>query len=77
MCTRSVEKNQVPFSMAIENGQLMRECFPKHSRRGTARIKCDKETDEDNKKRGLSMEKVKGGRKKEVPLAYHYLIKIQ
>ena len=24
------QKKQVPFSMAIGNGELMHECFPKH-----------------------------------------------
>ena len=35
-------KNKVPFSMAIgsyESAQLIRECFPKHSRMRTARMK--------------------------------------
>ena len=32
-------KNKVPFSMAIGNGELMQECFPKHLRMGTARMK--------------------------------------
>ena len=32
-------KKQVPFSMAIGNGELMHECFPKHLRMGTARMK--------------------------------------
>ena len=55
----------------------MHECFPKHSRMGTARMKEDNELDEDDKKRGVSMENVKRARKKEVPTAYHNLIKIQ
>ena len=55
----------------------MHECFPKHSRMGTARMKEDNETDEEGKKRGVNMEKVKRARKKEVPTAYHYLNKIQ
>ena len=63
--------------MAIGNGELMHECFLKHSRMITARIKEDNETDEDGKKRGVSMEKLKRARKKEVPTDYHYLIKIQ
>ena len=34
------ERNEeVPFSMAIGNGELMPECFPIHSRMGTARMK--------------------------------------
>ena len=32
-------KQKVPFSMAIGNGELMHECFPKHLRMGTARMK--------------------------------------
>ena len=32
-------REQVPFSMTIENGELMHECFPKHLRMGTARLK--------------------------------------
>ena len=32
-------KEEVPFSMAIGNGELMQECFPEHSRVGTARMK--------------------------------------
>ena len=30
-------REQVPFSMAIGNRELMHECFPKHPRMGTAR----------------------------------------
>ena len=44
---------------------------------GTARMIEDNDTNEDGKKRGVSMEKVKRARKKEVPTAYHYLNKIQ
>ena len=73
-CTK--EKKEVPFSMAIGNGELMHECFPKHSPMETARMKEDNDTDEDFKKRGESMEIVKRARKKEVPTAYRYLIKI-
>ena len=42
--------------MAIGNGELMHECFPEHSRMGTARMKYDKETNEEIKKTGVSME---------------------
>ena len=45
----------------------MHECFPKHSRMGTARTKHDKETDEGGKKRGVNMEKSKAGTKKKCP----------
>ena len=62
--------------MAIENGELVHACFTKHSRMGTARMKLDKET-EDGKKRGVSKERSKGGMKKKVPTAYHYLTKTQ
>ena len=57
--------------MSIGNGEFMQECFPKHSCMGTARMKYDNETDEEGKKRGVSMEKSKAGTKKEVPTAYH------
>ena len=53
--------------MAVGNGELMHECFPKHSFMGTARMKQDKETDEDGKKRGVNMEKSKAGKKKLSP----------
>ena len=69
-------KREVPISRAIGNGEIMQECFPKHSRMGTARMKEDNETDEDGQKRDVSIEKVKRARKKEVPTAYHYLTKI-
>ena len=58
--------------MAIGNGELIQECFPKHSRMGTARMKQD----EEGKKTGVSMERRKEGTT-EVPTAYHNLIKIQ
>ena len=50
--------------MAIGNGELVHECFPKHSRMGTARTKSDKETDEEGTKRGASIERSKAGTKK-------------
>ena len=53
--------------MALESGELMHECFLKHLRMGTARMKLDKETDEEGKKRGLSMERSKAGTKKRSP----------
>ena len=73
----SSRKNKVPFSMAIGNWELIHECFPKHSRMGTARMKYDKETDKDDKKRGVSVERSKAGKKKKIPTAYHILTKIQ
>ena len=53
--------------MAIGHGVLMHECFPKLSRMGTGRAKSDKETDEDGKKRGVSMERRKAGTNKRSP----------
>ena len=50
--------------MAIANGELMHECFPKHSRMGTAKTKSGKETDEEDKKRGVSNKEAKQARKK-------------
>ena len=46
----------------------MQECSPKHSRMGTARTKKDKETDEEGKKRGVSMERSKAGTNKRSPV---------
>ena len=53
--------------MAIGNEELVHECFPKHSRMGTARLKYDNGTDEDDKKGGVSMEKSKAGAKERSP----------
>ena len=50
--------------MAIGNGQLMHECFLKHLHMGIARIKYDKETDKNSKKRGVSVERSMAGKKK-------------
>ena len=49
--------------MAIGKQELVHECFLKHSRMGTARMKVDKETDEEGKQRGASMESSKAGTK--------------
>ena len=57
--------------MAIGNWELMNECFLKHLRMGTAT------TDEEGKKRGVSMERSKAGTKKVVLTAYHILIEIE
>ena len=53
--------------MAIRNWELMHECFPKHLRMGTARLKYDNGTDEDDKMRGVSMEKSKASTKERSP----------
>ena len=53
--------------MAIGNWELMHECFPKHSRMVTVRMKQEKETDKEGKKRGVSVERSKAGTKKKVP----------
>ena len=50
--------------MTIGHGELMHECFPKQSRMGSARTKYDKETDEEGKKRGVSVERSKADTKK-------------
>ena len=52
----------------------MHEYFPKHSRMGTARMQYDKETNEDGKKRGVSIERSKAGTKKRSPLQAFYKI---
>ena len=38
-CSWAVGKKKVSFSMAIGNLEPMHECFPKHSRMGTAGMK--------------------------------------
>ena len=53
--------------MAIGNGELVHECFPKHSSMGTARMKKNNETDEDGQKRGVRMEKSTAGTNKRSP----------
>ena len=57
--------------MAIENGELMHECFPKHLRMGTARLKQDNETEEESRKRRMNVErstKYSGHEKKSCPV---------
>ena len=49
--------------MAIGNGELMHKWFPKHWSIGTPRMKKDEETDEEGKKRGLSIERRIAGTK--------------
>ena len=74
----ALSEKQVPFSMAIGNGELVHECFPEHSRMGAARMKQDKETDKGYKKRGVSMERSKAGTKEKIcPDGLNYPIKIQ
>ena len=68
-----LEKKKNTIQYGYRKLELMHECFPKHSRMGTARMKYDKETEE-SKKSGVSMQSSK---KKEVPTDYQYLIKIQ
>ena len=63
--------------MAIRNETLVHECFPKHMRMGTARMKYDKETDKEGKREERVWEEVKRAKLKEVLFAYHILIKIQ
>ena len=60
--------------MAIRNRKLMHESFPKHWLMGRARMKCDKEKEGNyGKKRSVSMERGKVGKKKRRnPSAYHY-----
>ena len=41
--------------MAIGNAELLHECFPKHSRMGTAGMKEDNETDEERREYGKSI----------------------
>ena len=56
----------------------MRGSFIKHLRMGTTRIKRDKATEDEGKKRDVSVERSKVGTKNESPddceLAYHRLV---
>ena len=52
--------------MTIGNDELMYECFPKHLRMGTARMKYDREREED-KERCVSVERSKVAMKKWTP----------
>ena len=49
--------------MAIENEELVHECFPKHLRTGTARMKGDNDTEEEGKQKRVNMERSKVGTK--------------
>ena len=42
-------RNQVPFGMAREKMKPVHKCFPKHLRVEAARMKEDKQTEEENK----------------------------
>ena len=42
--------------MDFKNMDLMHECFPKHLRLGTARMKEDKQTEEEDKLERVKME---------------------
>ena len=60
--------------MAIGNGELLHECFLRHLRMRTARMKQGKETDEESKTRAVSMDisKTRTKGKKEVTTTnYH------
>ena len=44
-------REQVPFSMATGNVELIHECFSKHLRMGTVRMKFNIETEEEGEQR--------------------------
>ena len=62
-----VSWKKLAFSTAIGYGELMHGCFPTHSQMGTARIKSDEETEEDGKKRDVSVWRSKAATKKKSP----------
>ena len=64
----SARREQVPFSMAIGNGELMHEFFPKHPRMGRARQKLDNETEEESKKRRINVERSTADTKERSPV---------
>ena len=49
--------------MAIEKMELMQECFLKHLSMWTARMKEDKETEEEGNQKRMEMERSKVGKK--------------
>ena len=59
--------------MAIEDGEHMHDCFPKHLPMGTARLKQDNETEEESKMRRMNVEEVQRTRKIEV-LSSHFVV---
>ena len=56
-------KKQVPLSIGIGNEELIHECFPEHSRIGTA-SKYDTDTEEQGKKRRVNLERSRATTKK-------------
>ena len=57
--------------MAIGNVKLTHDCFPKHMRMGSARIKLEKDTKEIGKNRRVTTWKeVQPARQKDVPTPY-------
>ena len=61
--------------MAVVNGELMHERFPKHSRMGAARLnKIKKQTKKVRREAWEYGKKKSGHEKKEVPTAYDNLI---
>ena len=72
------QKKASSIQYGYRNVELMRECFPKHSRMGTTRMKEDKEIDEGENK-GVSMEISKAGMKGKrscdnLSIAWAYLV---
>ena len=61
------QKKKTPFTVDIGHWELVHECFPKHSRMGTAGMKLDKETEEEEGKRGVGMVRSGNERKKSRP----------
>ena len=60
---------QVPFSMAIKNVELMQECFPKHLSMGTARMKQGREAEEKGRKKIVNGKRSTPGKKNDVSTA--------
>ena len=58
------QREQVPFSMAMGNVELMHEYFPKHLYMGTGRMKLDIEIEKEGDKRRVNMKRTPAGRKK-------------
>ena len=70
----SARREQIPFSMAIGNGELMHECFPKPPRMGTAKYKLDNETEEEGKKIRINVERSTADTKERSPVSSHWCV---
>ena len=58
------KEGTILYGYRIEKDNSCTSVFPKQSRTGTARMKYERDTDEDGKKKGVCVERSKSGMKK-------------